>query len=320
MTGRFSRIPVTVALALHLAGSVLAADGSTRSPRAAPMDAHAGTQSTSVVSGKIERTFGQFAGSPNNASNLVAGLRNGSIVVLTEPSRRPGHPTQVTFQPPTRPMGWGNVRTSLALAQTQLAGYGITQPSGQQLAASLNGGPITLTRPDGTTQTVQLQGVLQLRASGMGWGEIAHAYGTKLGPVISGLKSANGSVASHSVVTPPTASAAAPKTSVRTTTASATGATSKGITVASGGLVNASPAARFKTAVPDSAKGHAKGIVSATGSLVGSSAVAGGDAGISTAAGGSGMGGVHGQSKGATANGPRSVGSSMRQAVVTAVW
>jgi hypothetical protein len=31
-------------------------------------------------------------------------------------------------------MGWGNVRNSLALAQTQLASYGITQPTAQQLA------------------------------------------------------------------------------------------------------------------------------------------------------------------------------------------
>ena len=123
MVLRFSQIPVTVALALATSGSVLAADG---------MDAHAGTQGTSIVSGKIERTFGPFAGSPNNASNLVAGLRNGSLIVLTEPSTpATGQPTQATFQPPTRPMGWGNVHTSLALAQTQLAGYGITQPSGQ---------------------------------------------------------------------------------------------------------------------------------------------------------------------------------------------
>ena len=235
------------------------------------MDAQTETRNTSVVSGKIESTFGQFAGSPHNASNLVAGLRNGSRVVLTEPSPVPGrHPRVVTFQPPTRPMGWGNVRTSLALAQTQLASYGITQPTPHQLAASLNGGPITVTRPHGTTQTVQLQGVLQLRASGMGWGEIAHAYGTKLGPVISGLKS-NGSVTAQSVIAPRSASTTAPRISAAAMGASTTRATGIGVTSASGVSPHPHTAPGLRAAVPDGATGHGKGIVSATGSSVGSS-------------------------------------------------
>src|SRR4029453_8955275 len=87
-------------------------------------------------------------------------------------------------------MGHGNVFTSLALAKQQLGQLGISQPTPQQLQAALTGG--TVTTGTGTTATsTQLQGVLTMRSQGMGWGQIAQKQGTKLGPVISGLKSAN---------------------------------------------------------------------------------------------------------------------------------
>jgi hypothetical protein len=87
-------------------------------------------------------------------------------------------------------MGHGNVFTSLALAKQQLGQLGITQPTPQQLQAALTGGTIT-TGTGATATTTQLQGVLTMRSQGMGWGQIAQQQGTKLGPVISGLKSAN---------------------------------------------------------------------------------------------------------------------------------
>jgi hypothetical protein len=54
----------------------------------------------------------------------------------------------------------------------------------------LTGGTIT-TGTGATPTTTELQGVLTMRSQGMGWGQIAQQQGTKLGPVISGLKSAN---------------------------------------------------------------------------------------------------------------------------------
>jgi len=87
-------------------------------------------------------------------------------------------------------MGHGNVFISLALAKQQLGQLGITQPTPEQLQAALTGGTIT-TGTGATATTTQLQGILTIRSQGMGWGQIAQKQGTKLGPVISGLKSAN---------------------------------------------------------------------------------------------------------------------------------
>jgi hypothetical protein len=87
-------------------------------------------------------------------------------------------------------MDGNNVRISLALAQEQLIRLGITRPTPEQLNAVLTGG--TLTRGAGSRlTTVPLQGVLQMRAQGMGWGQIASAMGTKLGHVMGGLKQTN---------------------------------------------------------------------------------------------------------------------------------
>jgi hypothetical protein len=87
-------------------------------------------------------------------------------------------------------MGHGNVFISLALAKQQLNQLGISQPTPQQLQAALTGGEVT-TGTGATATTTQLQGILTMRSQGMGWGQIAQAQGTKLGPVISGLKNAN---------------------------------------------------------------------------------------------------------------------------------
>jgi hypothetical protein len=88
-------------------------------------------------------------------------------------------------------MGYGNVSTSLSLAKYQLAQQGITNPTPEQLKIALNGGTITY-----EGKTVEYQGILQMRADGMGWGQIAQQLGTKLGPVVSGIKSQNAHLAS----------------------------------------------------------------------------------------------------------------------------
>jgi hypothetical protein len=98
--------------------------------------------------------------------------------------------TEITIDPPTGKMGHGNVFMSLALAEEQLSQYGITQPTATELEAAFLGGMIDT--PDGS---VQLQGVLQMRADGMGWGQIAQEYGVKLGHVVSSIKSANNKIA-----------------------------------------------------------------------------------------------------------------------------
>ena len=149
-------------------------------PNAAPTTKAGATK----VEDKLTSEFAIFAGSQDNSRSLVTGLRQGSEVTLTNDSPAGGG---ATFTPPTRPMGYGNTRISLALAQEQLIRAGITQPTAEQLSASLVGGTVT----NGSGQTTELQGVLQMRADGKGWGRIANEMGTKLGHVMSGLKQTN---------------------------------------------------------------------------------------------------------------------------------
>jgi hypothetical protein len=127
-----------------------------------------------VAEAPVERlveTYGSFAGSEDKARALVLGLRNKADIVLS--------PT-VTIAPPTAAMGLGNIDISLALAQASLNEQGISAPTPEQLQAALLGGSVT--RADGVTAT--LPGVLDMRAGGMGWGEIAHALGFRLGELM----------------------------------------------------------------------------------------------------------------------------------------
>ncbi len=156
------------------------------------MDSLATTRGSATVSGRISSDFSAFAGSTANADSLVSGLRSGSAITLTSTDAQ-GATTSTTFTPPTGQMGYGNVYTSLALAKQQLAALGVTDPTAQQIQAALVGGTVT----GANGQTTTLTGVLTLRAQGMGWGQIAQSMGTKLGPVVSGMKSANTRIAAQ---------------------------------------------------------------------------------------------------------------------------
>jgi hypothetical protein len=202
------------------------------------MDTSATTKGTGAVTGKIAGDFQSFAGSKENSTALVTGLRNGSEITLTQK----GEPS-ATFTPATKPMGYGNVSTSLSLAKYQLAQQGITNPTPEQLQTALNGGTITY-----NGQTVKYQGVLQMRADGMGWGQIAQQLGTKLGPVVSGIKSQNAHIATLPAAKQVTTSTPTGATTATRTRAGATAANNsrgvsegKGIVTATG--TSASPAA-----------------------------------------------------------------------------
>jgi hypothetical protein len=137
---------------------------------------------------RIVSSFSTWAGSEDNARSLVTGLRQGREVTLTAPSEPAPGNTSTTFTSPTRPMGYGNVRIALSLAREQLAQSGITEPTPAQLETALMGGSITTTGAGGAT-TTRYPGVLQMRADGMGWGQIANSMGVKLGHVMSGKTS-----------------------------------------------------------------------------------------------------------------------------------
>ena len=230
---------------------------------------------------KLVSSFTAFAGSEENARSLVTGLRQGSEITLT-PRATGGTPggtnTATTFTPQTRPMGNGNVRIALSLAREQLAREGITQPTPAQIQAVLVGSP-----PNGAgTSTPTQPGILQMRADGMGWGQIANGMGIQLGHDMSG----------------------------RTTTVSTSAGTSSAAVRTGGGITTAAGTAavtsRGNSAAAHAAHGSKAGIVTAAGggsvaTGLGAGARGGGNAaaaGVVTAAGSSSNGQAAAQGRG----------------------
>jgi hypothetical protein len=237
-----------------------------------------------VVQTRIASEFSAFAGSDANAQSLVTGLRNGAPITLSSTSTTTGGATTttlLTFDTPTRPMGHGNVFISLALAKQQLAGYGINDPTSQEIQAALTGG--TITTANG--QSVALQGVLTQRAGGQGWGAIAKSQGVKLGRVVSALKSANQQV-----------------------TANATATTGAGAAVAGSRASSASTAIQTTAAGGKSSHTHGEGAFSGNASGIVSAGGSGGGVGAGVRAHGAGGGIVTGAGLSARSGGSSAPG------------
>jgi len=135
-----------------------------------------------VTAGTLIERYSVLAGSPENAKSLVNGLRSKSEVVLVGPSMSPttrcipGRPCPpatetVKFMPPTEPMGLGNVDLALALMESDLKGKNVTSVKPRHIKAALVGENVS---------NITFEGILKLRASGMGWGEIAKQLGFQL--------------------------------------------------------------------------------------------------------------------------------------------
>jgi len=208
-----------------------------------------------VPDGKLVSSYSDFAGSPENSSSLVYGLRTGAPITLTDSTYVGGPPpNSTTFTSPTKPMGYGNVRIALSLAQAKLASEGISQPTATELQWALMGG--TRYGPDGTATTTE--GVLQMRASGMGWGNIANSMGYKLGPVVSG----------HQTLVP--------KTTNSSTVTTANGTYGKGVAATKGNaaVTGAGNVTHGKSTNVTTGLGHASsnagGVVTAAGGSAGS--------------------------------------------------
>jgi len=150
------------------------------------METTAISQGESNVINKISNDFSGFLG--DSSQETVSGLRNGEEFTITTSSVDADGvivTETATINPPTGEQGHGNVFISLGLAENQLTQLGITDPTALDIGSSLLGGEVTLSNGE----IVEVQGVLQLRSEGLGWGQIAKVYGTKLGPVISAVKS-----------------------------------------------------------------------------------------------------------------------------------
>jgi len=288
MNGKLTASRSTLLLvAGALAASLSFADDAATTPAA-----------STQVTGKLGAEYGSFIGP--DSEYVVSGLRDGTAITLpaTDPANTSG---VVVIEPPTGPMGYGNVDHSLALAQAQLQQYGIYQPTAEQLQAALTGGDIYLVDTSGNVTAVPLDGVLTLRAEGMGWGEIAHQYGMKLGPVVSG-KAVVTPYAAEPVPAPDgTATAVAPKGRgiVTASGGSATpGKAGSGGKASGKGIVSAGGTELGGSSAGAKGQANGRGIVTAGGNAYGHS---GGGKGIVTAGGGSaGAGGnAYGQAGGA---------------------
>ena len=135
-----------------------------------------GTMSAAQVedtaAARIAGQFAHLAGGDENAMALVLALRSGTPVRLAaigDESRVV--PEMVSLDLPTAPMPWNEVRVSLLNAQDQLVRAGIVKPSLEELHAALLGGEVSATGGS----SVVLRGVLQMRAEGLSWLDIARA-------------------------------------------------------------------------------------------------------------------------------------------------
>jgi len=179
-------------LLLAVSTSVIAAQGGSKG----------GTSVVPTVSGSgnvsaeaLIQRYGSLAGSADNATSLVNGLRTGDPITLTDaapppppppppapmmvmpdgtlvpppppflPASDPAAPVRITFSPPTGNMGWGAVDIALALTQALLTQQDISGPNATQLHAALMDSE---------------NGILQLRSRGMGWPNIAKTLGFTL--------------------------------------------------------------------------------------------------------------------------------------------
>ena len=140
-----------------------------------------------VPTEKLIEQYTDLAGSEKNAKSLVTGLRTGSTITL-EPTTQ--EEKSVSFKPRTEKMGNGNINIALAIAEKSLSG--VKDPTNADLQAALMGGEIKT-----SSGTVKLEGVLQMRADGMGWGQIANELGFKLGEVMRAGKAESGAQAAR---------------------------------------------------------------------------------------------------------------------------
>ena len=105
---------------------------------------------------RLADSFSASAGSPDNARAVVEGLRSGKGVTLDgQAVSGTGHT-----------MGYGNINIAMSLAQSQMTP---TATSRDFLAA--------------------LDSVMDMRAEGKGWGQIAHSLGVNLGQVMGASRS-----------------------------------------------------------------------------------------------------------------------------------
>lgn len=152
-----TRLLLATLIATALAGSPMAfaVDGGTDVDAATSSRASA---DAAVPTERLATRYAELAGSTDAAAEVVAGLRaGGDFSFLVDEA-------EFLVANPTQGMGYGEIDITLAMAQ-----------------ALVDGGSY----PDLATALGDPDGVLQMRADGMGWGEIAQQFDLNLGQLVS---------------------------------------------------------------------------------------------------------------------------------------
>jgi hypothetical protein len=261
---------------------------------AAPGSSFAQTTSTSsTATMNVSKEYSYFL-EKVSSQQVVNDLRNGQWTTTTTDSTTKVTTTS-TEALPTGKMGYGNVRISLALAQESLRQQGIMQPTSQELHTTLVGGEMVPGDPNSTTS-----GILQMRADGMGWGQIAQKYNVKLGQLMSGKQPASTTTTSTTTTSTTTSKgmATANGKSSAISTGKGNGKTFSGGESQETGIVSASGRSAGTTSSSTSQGG--RGIVSGSGRSVShtSGVITGAGNGHQYGASTSGHGNVGGHGRG----------------------
>lgn len=163
---RLIALPATLALALLALAPAAWAQDTT-----ADNDAEA---KTTVPADRIADRYADslFDGDEDAAADAVKQLREGGDFEVTNADG-----TTTTIENSNGPMGYGEVNIALGMAEKMVDG-GDAESWQDALY-----GTGDVTNSDGTV-TEGTEGILQMRADGMGWGQIAKELGFKLGSVV----------------------------------------------------------------------------------------------------------------------------------------
>jgi len=186
MNTRQKLLPAVLAAALFSAAPVFSQDSGTETTGTET------TESSSVPKDRLVDRYSEAAGSDEAAADLVTSLRDGDdLTVATTTTTTTTNPdgttttttstSDVVIENPNGPMSWGEVDKALGIAE-KLVEDGKFENLEDALAGSAD-----ITNPDGTVIEGSA-GILQLRADGMGWGQIAKEYDFKLGSVVGNGK------------------------------------------------------------------------------------------------------------------------------------
>lgn len=185
MNTQYKLLSAALAAALFSAAPVFAQDSGTETETTE-------TETASVPKDRLVDRYADAAGSEEAAAGLVTSLRDGDDLTVattttTTTTNADGTTTTTTatsdvvIENPNGPMGWGEVDKALGIAE-KLVEDGKFENLEDALAGSAD-----ITNPDGTVVEGSA-GILQLRADGMGWGQIAKEYDFKLGSVVGNGK------------------------------------------------------------------------------------------------------------------------------------